>query len=320
MILKLTKWAGILILVLVAILAIAVFFLHDRKWEAPYPDLKASTDSAVIARGKYLVLGPAHCADCHSAPGTEVAVNRGDEVPLSGGRYFDIPPGKMYPANITPDDATGIGKIPDSAIARSLRYGVGHDGRNMFDFMPFHNTSDEDMVAILSYLRASKPVNNPVPKNQLTVLGNVLMAFALKPVGPDMEVPKAVIRDSTVEYGKYLAVSVANCKGCHTDRDLKTGAFVGQPYAGGFKMDVGGDEPYIFTTPNITTHKTGRLHGWTEEQFIKRFREGKKIENSPMPWGPFSRMDEVDLKAIYKFMMTVEPVDNVVTDVMVKKS
>jgi len=317
MILKLTKWAGILILLLFGILAVSVAFMHDRKWDAPYPDIKASTDSAVIARGKYLVMGPAHCADCHAAPGTEAAVDKGEEVPLQGGRYFSIPPGKIYPPNITPD-MTGIGKLKDEEIARSLRYGVGYDGRNFLDFMPFHNTSDEDLTAIISYLRTATPVKNEVPKTEYSILGKTLMSFAIKPVGPTGDVPKSVPRDSTAEYGKYLAVSVANCYGCHTERDLKTGEFVGQPFAGGFEMDLG--DEYIFITPNITTdQKTGRIHGWSEEKFISRFREGKKIANSPMPWGPFSRLDEIDLKAIYRYMQTVEPVERSFSEMVIKK-
>jgi mono/diheme cytochrome c family protein len=313
---KILKWTVLSILTLVALLLVSAQFLHKKKYEAPYPNIHASTDSAVIARGKYLAMGPAHCADCHGAPGTEAAVDRGEEIPLQGGRVFDIPPGKFYPRNITPDE-TGIGNLKDEEIARSLRYGVGHDGRNMIDIMPFHNTSDEDLQAIISYLRASKPVKNVVPANEYTPLGKMVFSYVLKPVGPEGEVLKTVKRDSTIEYGKYLAFSVANCRGCHTKRDLKTGAYIGEPFAGGFEMDVPG---YILTSPNITPAKTGRITGWSEERFIKRFREGKKVQNSPMPWGPFSRLDEVDLKAVYRFLQTVKPVEIEYTDMIKKRS
>jgi mono/diheme cytochrome c family protein len=316
MIRKLLKWTLLSILTLVALVLISAQFLHDKKYVAPYPNIHASTDSAVIARGKYLVMGPAHCADCHAGPGTEAAVNRGEEVPLKGGYEFDIPPGKFYPPNITPHE-TGIGKLKDEEIARSLRYGVGHDGHNMIDIMPFHNTSDEDLQAIISYLRASEPVKNETKKNEYTMLGKMIFSFALKPVGPEGDVAKSVPRDSTAEYGKYLAFSVANCRGCHTNRDLKTGAYIGEPFAGGFEMDMPG---YILTSPNITPAKTGRITGWSEERFIQRFREGKKVENSPMPWGPFSRLDEIDLKAVYRYLQTVQPVEVEYKEMIKKKS
>jgi len=40
-------------------------------------------------------------------------------------------------------------------------------------------------------------------------------------------VPPAPEPDSTAAYGKYLAESVANCRGCHTNRDMMTGAYIG---------------------------------------------------------------------------------------------
>lgn len=319
MILKLVKWTGIAILAILAAITVAVLFLQNRKFDGPYPDIHASTDSAVIAKGKYLVMGAAHCADCHGAVGTDARVNAGEEVPLTGGKVFVIPPGKFYPKNLTPHE-TGIGKWKDEEIARSLRYGVGTDGRAIFDFMSFHNTSDEDMTAIISYLRSQKPVMNEIPQNEYTVLGRILKAFVIKPSGPSVEIPKLVKADTTVEYGKYLAFSVANCRGCHTDRDLKTGAFIGEEYAGGFEMKSITDPDYVLHTPNITPDpKTGRMYGWTEEQFLKRFREGKKIAHSPMPWGPFGRLNDFDLKAIYKYLQTVEPIEKMIENVLVKK-
>ncbi len=309
-----------ILLIAVLGIAIATAILKDRTFDAPYPELKATTDSATIARGKYLAMGPAHCADCHANITDYKKVEAGIEVPLTGGFAFKIPPGTIRARNITPDKETGIGAFTDQQIARSLRYGVGFDGRALFDFMPFHNTSDEDMVAILSYLRSTTPVHNPVPGNEYSILGNILRAFAIKPTGPSMEVPKTVARDSSAAYGKYLAYSVANCRGCHTDRDLKTGAFIGDEYAGGFKMESPMDPRYTLTTPNLTPDpSTGRIYGWSQEKFLQRFREGKKIPQSPMPWGPFSRMEESDLIAIYKYLQTLAPVKHEMKDMIVVK-
>ena len=266
---KIFKWIGIILLLLIIVLVVSVAMRQNMKFDAPYPaGIHASKDSAVLARGKYLIYGPAHCADCHGPAGTEELVNKGQEVALSGGKVFDIPIGKFYPRNLTPDNETGIGKLTDEEIARSLRYGVGHDGRVLIDFMPFHNTSDEDLTAIISYLRSTEPVKNPIPANSYTMLGKVIKAFALKPTGPTGEVLKTIKQDSSIEYGKYLANSVANCRGCHTDRDLKTGAFVGKDFAGGFKMESMADKKYIFHTPNLTPDKnTGHITSWNEEVF-----------------------------------------------------
>jgi len=319
--LRFLKRAGIVLLILIAGLFIFVLLRQNRKFDAPYPAIKASTDTAVIARGKALVYGPAHCADCHTPPQFKNELATGGILPLSGGNVFDLPIGKIYTKNITPS-ANGIGKWTDAEIARALRYGVAPDGHALFDIMPFHNTSDEDLTAIISYLRQMAPVDNNVPENTLNVLGKTIAAFLLKPVGPSAPVQAVVKRDTTAAYGKYLAASVANCKGCHTNRNLMTGALIGEEYAGGFTMEEKTDSgTYVFTTPNLTPDAaTGHIKKWSQQQFIKRFRAGRIIPHSPMPWGPFSHMSDDELKAIYAYLHTLKPTHNEVRQILeVKK-
>ena len=320
MIRKILKWTGILIGTVLLLLTITVSLRQDLKFEAPYPQIKASTDSSVIARGRYLAFGPAHCADCHGSPSARNLVEKGMEVPLSGGNKFDLPIGDVFVRNITPDKLTGIGRYTDGEIARVLRHGVRPDGTAVLPFMPFHNTSDEDLTAIISFLRAQKPVRNEIPENTSNILGSVVKAFVLKPVGPTENVPQTIKRDTSAAYGKYLSVSVANCMGCHTNRDMMTGAFIGEPFAGGLQMESSFEpERYSFITPNLTPDSTGRLFGWTPEMFINRFRKGKIYPGTHMPWGPFSRMCDDELKAIYNFLQTVKPVKNYIPKTRIEK-
>ena len=297
---KILKWTGIVLLLLIGGLTITVMMRQNMKYDRPYPIITASTDSAIIMRGKHLVYSSAHCVDCHGPRNSDSLISLGQEVPLTGGFMFDLPVGKIYSKNITPDKETGIGKYTDAEIARALRYGVHPDGTAVFDFMPFHNTSDEDMTAIISYLRTQKPVTNKVPDHSLNVLGNVVKAFMIKPVGPDGPVPATVKKDTTIEYGKYLALNVANCKGCHTERDL-SGTFTGELFAGGNDIDG-------FITPNITTDSSSRIAGWSQKNFVDRFRMGRVIKKSPMPWNSYKRMTDDELKAIYKYLRTLKPV------------
>ncbi|NII25183.1 cytochrome c [Pseudoflavitalea sp. X16] len=316
---RILKWTGIILLIIIAGLYITVEARQDLKFEAPYPAVKTSMDSAVIARGKKLVFGPAHCANCHVPAAMAAAVLRGEEVALTGGNEFALPIGKLYSKNLTPHE-TGIGGMTDGEIARALRYGVNAKGNALLDFMPFHNTSDDDLVAIISYLRSQPPVKSEVPRHEFNLLGKAVKAFLIKPVGPSGPVLQSIQPDTTAEYGQYLANSVANCRGCHTNRDLMTGAFTGEDYAGGLKFEMPTDSGmYSLTTPNLTPHETGRIKGWTQEQFIERFRIGAVIKESHMPWGPFSRMSDDELKAIYKFLQTVKPVKNIVQPGLVKE-
>jgi mono/diheme cytochrome c family protein len=306
---------GLLSTILIILLGLLGYVLTtwDKKHDAPLPDIKASSDSAVIARGKYLAFGPAHCAQCHIPDGKHAEVDKGAEIPLSGGFELAIDPGTFRAPNLTPDNETGIGKYTDGELARALRHSVKKDGSALFPIMPFQEISDEDLTAIISFLRSQPAVKNEVKPSELNFLGKALTAFGLlKPVGPTKTPPKSVSIDSTAEYGSYLANSVANCRGCHTNRDLKTGDFIGKPYAGGFMMPADKlSKGYTFVTPNLTPEKTtGLIANWTEDAFIKRFKAGRSYEGSHMPWGTFSRMDELELKALYRYLRTLPPVVN----------
>jgi len=312
--LKILKILLIIFVVLVAGIVTYALTSYKKTFEAPYPQISASQDSAVIARGKYLALGPAHCAHCH-APMSELGkVDAGEEVPLSGGFNFVIPLGTLYAPNITSDPATGIGNLSDQEIARSLRYGLRHDGQAIIDLMPFYDLSEEDLTAIISWLRTQPPIKNKRPENEYSFLGKMVKTYALKPTG-DSVVPPTPPSDSTAAYGKYLVNSVANCRGCHTERNLMNGAFIGPELAGGFPMEVMDENGDIIkgkhvVSPNLTPdQKTSIIADWSKDDFIGRFRNGRVIPGSPMPWGPFSRMTDLELTAIYKYLKTVEPVN-----------
>jgi mono/diheme cytochrome c family protein len=318
---RILKWTGFAVLAALLLVSGAVMLRQHRVFDAPYPKIVRSTDSTVLARGKYLVYGPAHCADCHGKVGGEAAVNRGEIVDLPGGRAFPVEIGTIYARNISSDPETGVGAWPDSVLARSLRHGVGHDGRALFAFMPFTNMSESDLTAVISYIRTLNPVRNKVQENEMNLLGKIIKAFVIQPVGPSGTPPAILPIDTTAAYGEYMAKAVANCYGCHTDRDLRTGAFVGQPFAGGFHVDSPVDPThYQCVSRNITPDpQTGRIYGWTFTQFQERFRKGKLIEHSAMPWGPFSRMSDEELKAIYNFLQTVKPVHNEIKEVLIAK-
>ena len=307
---KFLTWAVFGLIVLIGGLLVAVFSLHDRKFDAPYPDnIKASTDSGIIARGAYLVYGPAHCGNCHSPMENQPRINAGEKLPLSGGFVIELPIGTIYGPNITPDSATGIGRLTDAQLARALRSGVGHDGRALFDFMPFQHLSHEDLTAVISYLRSQPAVRHQVPNAELNLLGKALKAFVIKPVGGSQPIPDAVQPDTTVAYGSYLANSVANCRGCHTERDLKTGAYIGEPYAGGTKFESAAQKGSYCVTPNLTPDPTtGVIYGWTEQQFVDRFHKPRVVAISEMPWELFSRMTDNDIRAIYRYLQTLQPV------------
>lgn len=301
---RILKWTGIILLTIIAVLSVVVAARQNLKFDAPYPNISTTKDSAVIARGKHLVFSIAHCADCHSNQNNDSLLALGIEPPLSGGYKFALPIGNIYTRNITPDKETGIGNLTDAELVRTLYYGVGSDGRAIFDFMPFHNISESDMQAILSYIRTQPAVHNKVPQNEINLLGKVVTAFVLKPTGPAGAIPKNVKPDTTAAYGAYMVNSLGNCSGCHTKRDPMTGAYIGEYLAGGNEFDEKG---FKYITPNLTPDSSGRIYNWTFENFKARFRLGKADKNSPMPWNSYKQMTDDELKAIFKYLKSVKP-------------
>jgi mono/diheme cytochrome c family protein len=301
---------GVVVVIVLTCGAVFVASRQNLKFDPPYPDVVASTDSVIVERGHYIVRNAAPCASCHGDPKQRAANAQGVDVPLVGGFVFDIPPGQFYTRNLTPDSATGLGAVSDKAIARALRFGVGHDGRALLPFMEMQGLADDDLQAVVSYLRTQPPVNNPVPPHHFNLMGKVVKATAMsKPVGPSYPPPAHAPRGVGVETGRYLVESVALCWSCHTERSQMTGAMVG-PRFGGTKGFTEADDPaHSWSPPNITTDPTtGRLGKMTEDQFVARFRQGRLLAGSPMPWQAFARLDEGDLRSIYQYLKTVPPV------------
>jgi mono/diheme cytochrome c family protein len=299
---RIAKWTGIVLLVIIVGLTITTAARQNLKYDAPYPVITASTDTSVINRGKHLVYSTAHCINCHYAGNADSLLALGQDVPLTGGFEFGLPVGKIYSKNITPDVETGIGKYSDGEIARLLRYGVKANGTAVFDFMPFHNMTDEDLTAVISFLRSQKPIHNVVPEHKPNLLGYVVKAFMVRPVGPTGEVAKAINRDTSAAYGEYLTMYVSECNGCHTKRDM-AGNYIGESFAGG--NDI---EGYI--TPNLTPDSSGRIFNWSKQNFIDRFRMGKLLPKSPMPWNSFRGMTDDELTAIFHYLKNLKPVRN----------
>ena len=281
---------------------------QDRTFDAPSVDIHASADPAVIERGRYLVRGPAHCGDCHSSPEQRAALDRGEDVALSGGFTFDLPVGKFNVPNITPDPKSGIGRYKDEEIARMLRYGVRPDGHALLPFMPFANLSDEDLRAIISYLRSQPAVSHEVPAHEVNTGGRLVKAWVFEPNAPSGPVPASVKPEPTAEYGKYLANSVANCVGCHTQYDMRTAKPNGPLFGGGAVHEAMDGSGKKFVTPNLTPDPTwGWITDWSEEMFVARMKVGRVHTGSPMPWQAFKRMSDDDLRALYRYFRTLPP-------------
>lgn len=308
-IVKILGATAVTIAALALILVGVVLVRADRRFDAPYPQVRATKDPAMIERGAYIAYGPGHCVNCHTPSSEDRAIQQGATPMLSGGRTFELPFGNVFTPNLTPDETTGIGRRTDAELARVIRYGVHADGRAVLPFMEYHDLSDEDLAALLSFLRSQKPVRREIPKHQLNFIGKAVMAFAIKPIGPKATPLKmSPPAEPTVERGKYLATSVAVCAECHTKRSMLDGSYLQARFSGGMEFEVPNSNQVV-VSPNLTPSKFGRITNWSEEQFVGRFGAGVGIPHTHMPWRQFQRMSENDVRAIYRYLKSLEPVD-----------
>ena len=56
--------------------------------------------------------------------------------------------------------------------------------------------------------------------------------------------------------------------------------------------------------------KTGVIANLSEDQFVARMRAGRILPGSPMPWQAYARMEEDDLRAIYRFLRSLPPYEH----------
>jgi mono/diheme cytochrome c family protein len=146
---------------------------HTGNVEAPRPEAGryAPADKDAIDRGRYLVvlLG---CGACHTHGAFEGAPDSARALAGSGiGIAWTNPlenerPGVIYPPNITPDEQTGIGLWSDARIASAIRDGAGRHGARPLVSMPWQSyarLNDDDLEAIVAYLRAIPPIEHRVP-------------------------------------------------------------------------------------------------------------------------------------------------------------
>ena len=280
------RWTGRLLagLVLLIVLAVAVVYAVTtlairRQYHFPGSTVRAATDSASLAWGQHLLEAIGKCQDCHD----------GD---LGGKVMMDAPAfGRLAATNITRGPG-GIGDYSDADLERAIRHGVGPDGRPLV-FMPseaFAAMTDEDLAALMGYLRTVPPVERVHPEPRVGPVARVLYLLGNFPLLPveliDHDDPRPDPKPGvTVEYGRYLA-TLGGCRSCH-----------GLTLAGDANPDA----------PDITV---GRLGDWSEADFFRALREGRRPDGSVldperMPWVRSGLMTDDEIRAVWTYVRSL---------------
>jgi mono/diheme cytochrome c family protein len=102
--------------------------------------------------------------------------------------------------------------------------------------------------------------------------------------------------------GEYLA-SAGGCLGCHTESKKDA-----VPYAGGRALQT----PFgTFYGPNISPHPQAGLGRWSEADFIRALREGRRPDGAnyypAFPYPSFTRIADADLRDLWAYLRTLPP-------------
>jgi cytochrome c553 len=289
---RVIKWITITLGSLLVLLLVALAGLYllsgrklSRKHEvAAEPALTIPSDSATVARGAHLI-GALPCGECHGAD-------------LGGKVFADAGPFALFAApNLTRGQGGRNPPLSDAEWERAIRHGVRRDSTSLM-VMPsevFHAISDQDMTAMIAYLRQIPPVDRAVPPAKLRIIGRAVLGLGQIALAADTtaHTPHVASVDTTtgVAHGRYLA-SIGGCQGCH-----------GNSFSGG--PAFGPNDPLA---ANITP--TGIGH-YSEADFLRAMREGKRpagtMLSENMPWKSFGKMSDGELRSIFMFLQTLPP-------------
>jgi mono/diheme cytochrome c family protein len=254
--------------------------------------------STLVARGKYLAEGVVACGNCHTPRDDKGQLQR--DKGLSGGLLLDIAPFKAYAANLTPDAETGIGKWTDGQLAKAVREGIRPDKSLIGPPMPiehYRHLADDDLAAIIAYLRAQPAVKNAVPRSTYRI--------PLPPnYGPPVGKVKAPSPRDKLGYGKYLA-DIGHCMDCHTPRNEQGELVLAQLGAGGQVIEG----PWGTTVSRNLT-PTG-LKDWTDAQIARAIRDG--VDRNGQPYRPpmaytfYKNINDADMGALIAYLRSLKP-------------
>jgi mono/diheme cytochrome c family protein len=109
-------------------------------------------------------------------------------------------------------------------------------------------------------------------------------------------------RAQDVARGEYLA-QAGGCLGCHVE--ARAGA---TPFAGGRALK----SPFgTFFGPNITPHPEAGIGRWTEADFRRAMRDGKRPDGSryfpAFPYVAFTRISDADLRDLWAYLRSLPP-------------
>ena len=275
---------------------------------APASAQGTPASAAEVARGKYIFGATGGCG-CHTVP----------KGPINaGGRRYDGPFGTVFATNITPDRQTGIGTWTDEQIITAIRLGRRPNGERLLPVHPFtvfNGMAEEDLKAVVAFLRTTPPVNRANQPKKITMplfesvfLPTWLAAFAPKETPPPKAPTSGIVR------GEYLVRAVGHCGECHSPRTMTMATDNSRFLAGNPKG------PEDSAMPNITPDPDTGIGKWSVEEIADYLGSGNKPDGdvagglmAEVIDGTFSGYKDLtnaDRVAIAQYLKSIPPIRN----------
>jgi len=132
----------------------------------PYPDgpIVAPPPTNKVKFGEYAATAKFDCYQCHSA---DFKTNNSLEPSLSLGFFGggnpipDLEGNRIISANLTMDEATGLGSWTEEEFVKAVKMGIRPDGTAArYPMLPYSQMTDEEATAIWAYLKTLPVIEN----------------------------------------------------------------------------------------------------------------------------------------------------------------
>jgi cytochrome c553 len=275
------KWLGIALaaLVILALGAMAVIYLASERivrktYDVPLSSITLPTDSFALAEGQRLATVRGCYNGCHGER-------------LDGGVFIDHP---LLARLVAPNLTQVVAQYTDAELERVIRHGIRRNRKSTLG-MPssmFYHLRDEDLGAIIAFLRSAPVTEGPpteIRLGPLARLGIVLGKYNPQAQMIDHDAPRVTVGDSSdhIRFGRYLALTL--CTECH-GLDLR-----GNPDG---------------SSPNLVVAAT-----YSEEGFTRFMRTGKASGDrelrlmSDVARGRFSHLTDREIRALHGYLSTL---------------
>lgn len=328
------------------VVVMAVFAACGDGYKPATPDAAPDVGGqSAIERGQYIANVLGACTFCHT-PLLDNGMRDLDNLFAGVDCFIDIDSptfkdnmngtGCLSTRNLS-NHATGLANATDQQIRDAIRNGVRTDGKKIVPLMPFwvfHNMTDEDLDAVIAYLRSVPGIDHAVKANEPPFsLYNDGTVTALPPLfdndikpltEADIPLPRGGTNNVSAMRGRYLSSMAGLCIDCHSATASPFSLEIDKTkiFGGGRvfpRQDLGLLDPAFpaaIAVRNITPHSTG-LAGWTREQIAAAIADGRDRDGNQVCAGThgglisgYAALEPQDLADITEYLYQLPEVDN----------